>query len=144
MGRVSKRVINKDLLRELEEQLTTLIASLNNQDEIKVFLDEFLTKEEKIMLGKRLILYMLIYKGLPSKQISNLLGMSYETIRWYKEIFEDKPEVFKQYIKKLINRERGRELWEKIEKILEPLDLALRAKTDMKARAKLATGDFWK
>lgn len=144
MGRVSKRILNKELQKELEEQLSFIISSLTDKEEINLFLDEFLTKEEKTMLGKRLILYMLLYKGLTSRQINSSLAMSYETIHWYKQIFDNKSQVFKKNIQKLINRERTKEMWSKIEKILEPFTLALSAKTDMKARAKLASGDFWK
>lgn len=144
MGRVSKKSIDKDLKKEIEEQLSFIIASLVNKEEINLFLDEFLTKEEKVMLGKRLILYMLLYRGFTSKQINNLLGLSYETIRWYKQIYAAKPEIFRKYIQKLIFREKSQEFWKKIEKILEPVSLALEAKTNMKARAKLASGDFWR
>lgn len=144
MGRVSKRTIDKDLKKEIEEQLSFIISSLTNKEEINLFLDEFLTKEEKIMLGKRLVLYMLLYKGLTNAKINSILGMSYETIRWYKQVFENKSGLFRKNIQKLINREKSKEFWKKIEKILEPVGLALQAKTNMKARAKLATGDFWK
>lgn len=143
MGRVSKKIINKNLKKEVEEQLSFMISSMIDKGEINLFLDEFLTKEEKVMLGKRLILYMMLYKGLTSVQIQNTLSMSFETIRWYRHIFENKPMAFKKRIKKLIEREHNKQLWEKIEKLLEPVGLALQAKTNMRARAKLAQGDFW-
>ncbi len=142
MGRISKRIIDKGLREELEEQLSFIISSLTEKDEINLFLNEFLTKEEKIMLGKRLLLYMLLDRGLTNTQINSILGISYETTRWYKQTFENKPEIFKKHIKKLVNREERREFWEKIEKILKPIELALNAKTNMKARAKLASGDW--
>lgn len=144
MSRISKKVISKELQGNLEDQLAFIISSLTDKNEISVFLEEFLTKEEKIMLGKRLILYMLLYKGLSGSQINSILGMSYETIRWYKQIYNIKPEIFRKYIKKLISREKNKELWGKIEKILEPVALLAEAKTNMRARAKLASGDFWK
>lgn len=143
MGRVSKRKINKDLERDLEEQLSFIVISLTNKEEVNIFLDEFLTGEEKLMLGKRLILYMLLYKGLTNTQINNALSISHETTRWYREIFEKKPETFKKTLERLIKREKSQELWKKIENILEPFTLALNAKTNMKARARLAGGDFW-
>lgn len=144
MGRVSKRKINKDLERDLQEQLSFIVVSLTNKEEVNIFLDEFLTDEEKLMLGKRLILYMLLYKGLTNTQINNALSVSHETTRWYREIFERKPDAFKKTLERLIKREKSQELWKKIESILEPFSLALSAKTNMKARAKLASGDFWK
>lgn len=144
MGRVSKRVINKDLEKELEEQLAFIVSSLTDNNEISLFLTEFLTREEKIMLGKRLVLYMLLYKGLTNTEIYRTLSISRETVRWYRQVFEKKPEIFRKQIHKLISRERSKEFWQKVDKILEPFELAMKAKTDMKARARLAHGDFWK
>lgn len=142
MTRISRRHTDKELLKESEEQLTSIIYSLTNKQEINGFLDEFLTKEEKVMLGKRLILYMLLYKGFTSSQIHDALSMSYETIRWYRHIYEMKPALFKQNIEKLIRREKAKELWSKIERALKPLSLALEAKSNMRARSKLLSGDY--
>jgi len=144
MGRVSKKIIDQKLEIELEEQLSFVIQSLTSKTEISPFLNEFLTSEEKTMLGKRLVLYMMLYKNFTSSQIHAALSMSYETIRWYKEVFGNKSAVFKSTIERLIKREKSKEFWQKIEKILEPFALVLSAKTDMKARAKLGSGDFWK
>lgn len=143
MGRVSKRGVNKDLIEEVEEQLSFLISSLTNTGEINLFLSEFLTREEKLMLGKRLVLYMMLYKGMTDSQIQSALSMSRETIHWYRQVYENKTELFKKNINKLIAREKNKELWEKIDKILEPVYLAMQAKSNMKARARLTTGDFW-
>jgi len=142
MGRVSKKVINKDLEEELEEHLSFVISNLSNQKEKNVFLNEFLTDEEKRMLGKRLILYMLLYRGFTSSDINSSLSMSFETIRWYKQIYGNKSEVFKKIIDKIIKREKSKEFWKKIDKILKPVTLALESKTNMKSRARFATGDF--
>lgn len=144
MGRVSKRFLDKTFEKELEDQLTFIVSSLTDKNEVTLFLTEFLTREEKIMLGKRLVLYMLLSKGLSNVEINRVLGMSFETIRWYKAIFVHKPELFKKNVGKLISREKSQEFWQKIEKILEPFELAMKAKTDMKARARLANADFWK
>lgn len=142
MGRVSKQLINRELMEDLEEQLSFIIISFKAKEETRAFLNEFLTKEEKMMLGKRLTLYMMLYKGMTSKQIHDSLSMSYETIRWYKQVYENKPDVFRKEIEKLISREKSKELWNKIERILKPIELAMNARNDMKARAKFASGDF--
>ena len=144
MGRVSKKVIDKNFLDQIEDQLSFLIESLNNRNGINEFMNEFLTREEKTMLGKRLILYMMLYKGMTSKQIHNSLGMSLETIHWYKQTYDGKSELFRKNIEKLIDRERAKEMWSEVERILEPVSLALDSKTNMRARAKLFSGDFWK
>lgn len=142
MGRVSKKSINKDLQKQLEEQLSFIVLSLTNRSDIDIFLSEFLTKEEKIMLGKRLVLYMLLKKGFSSSDIHASLAMSYETIRWYKQIFDTKPIVFKKQLETLIRKEKSKDMWNRIEKILKPVEYALKAKTNMKARAKLMSRDY--
>lgn len=144
MSRVSKKFINKDFEKELEEHLSFIVSSLSDKKEINVFLNEFLTDEEKKMLGKRLILYALLYRGFSNSDINSALSMSFETIRWYKEVYNDKSEVFKKIINKIIKREKSKEFWKKIDKILEPLALALESKTNMRSRARFASGDFWK
>ncbi|HVF68982.1 MAG TPA: hypothetical protein VNA13_00270 [Xanthomonadales bacterium] len=142
MGRVSKKIINKDLQKQLEEQLSFIVLSLTNRNDIDIFLSEFLTKEEKIMLGKRIVLYMLLMKGFSSSEIHATLSMSYETIRWYKQLFDTKPTVFKKQLDILIRKEKTKDLWSKIDKMLKPIGLALEAKTNMRARTKLISGNF--
>lgn len=142
MSRVSKKFINRDLETELEDHLSYIIASLSDKKEINIFLREFLTEEEKKMLGKRLVLYMLLYRGFSSSKINSILSMSFETIRWYKQIYNNKPEIFRRIIDKIIKREKSKEFWKKMDAILEPVSLAMQAKTNMKARAKFASGNF--
>ena len=143
MGRVSKKTIDRKLLDRIESQFFSLIQRLKSREEID-FMNEFLTSEEKIMLGKRLVLYMMLYKGMTSKQIHDSLGMSFETIHWYKQTYEGKSDLFRKKIEELLKNERNDKLWSEIEKVLEPIGLALKSKSNMKARAKLLSGDFWK
>ena len=51
MGRVSKRVINKDLERDLEDQLSFIISSLTDRREIAVFLDNPIALVQKLKDG---------------------------------------------------------------------------------------------
>ena len=143
MGRVSKKTIDRKLLDQIESQFFSLIQRLKSREEID-FMNEFLTSEEKIMLGKRLVLYMMLYKGMTNKQIHDSLGMSFETIHWYKQTYEGKSDLFRKKIEELLKNERNDELWNEIERVLEPIGLALKSKSNMKARAKLLSGDFWK
>lgn len=143
MPRVSRRTIDRELQDELEDQLSFIISSLTDKNEISVFLNEFFTREEKIMFGKRIVLYEMLIKGMEGKDICAALSMSNETIRSYKQLYLTKPSIFQKTVERLIKREKNKELWNKIDKILAPLDLAMRARNDMKARAKLANGDWF-
>ena len=110
MGRVSKKTIDRDLQSELEEQLSFIVSCLTDKKEIIVFLNEFLTREEKIMLGKRLVLYIMLIGGTSSKDIHNTLLMSHETIRWYRELYSTKPRVFRKTIDRLLKHEKSKSL----------------------------------
>lgn len=139
MPRVSRKVINKTINEELKEHFTSLISALTNTKEIEEFFQDFLTDEEKVMLAKRLMLHLMLENGYKIFQIETVLGISRETIRVHKNIWSRGGQTYRKLIIKIARREKAKHFWEKIEEILKPIDLALKSKTDMKARAKLAT-----
>ena len=140
MPRASRQPINKTLNRDLEESFSGLISSLQRPNDIKSFLNDFLTKEEKTMLFKRLMLHLMIEKGYESSKIQSTLGIRYETIRVHKNNWERGSEVYKSVLRKIASKQKARLIFKRIEAVFSRLDLAMRAKSDMKARAKFATG----
>lgn len=140
MPRVSRFPINKETATTIQQYFFDLIASLNRQDDIQNFLNDFLTPEEKTMLAKRLVLYIMLKQGYSSLSIQHALNLTRETVRIHKGLYESKSNRFHTILDTLIGKEKSRELWKKLEAILKPLDLVMSAKTDMKARAKIATG----
>lgn len=143
MPRVSRKPIKKSIDDYLNENLTYLISTLKNSKEIEEFLNDFLTREEKIMLAKRLMLHLMLENKFLSSQIQTSLGVSRETVRTHQKIWEHGGKVYKEYIQKLIKRENTIKLWKEIEKLLKPVELLLKAKGDIKARAKLASGEWY-
>ncbi len=142
MPRVSKVKLEQNQLEEINAHLSYLISSLNNYNDIENFLEEFMTKEEKIMLSKRLLLFMMLKNNYSPSSIQAALHVSYETVRTYKNQLDNKNAQFNQIIERLIKRDQAKILFEKIDKLLKPLGLALRSKTDMRARAKFLSGDY--
>jgi len=142
MPRASRRPIDKNLDHELRENFASLISSLQNSYEIEGFLNDFLTKEEKIMLGKRLMLHLMLENNYPTSNIETSLKVSRETVRVHKNIWQNAGSIYKEIISKISKKERTRQLFNKIESMLKPLDLAMRARSDMRARAKLVSGDW--
>lgn len=142
MPRVSKSRLHQQRLSEIQDHFAYLISSLTNSDDIEDFFGEFLTKEEKVMLAKRLVLYMMLKKEYPPHVIQSALHISYETVRSHTNQISSKNAKFHAVINKLISREKTKEFFDKINQLLKPVDLFLRAKTDMKARAKFASGDW--
>ena len=142
MARISKSSLNQKTVNELKDHFSFLISSLTKSEDVENFFKEFLTKEEKIMLTKRLVLFMMLKKELSPFVIQSALHVSYETVRTYQNQLEYKSPSFHKAIEKLLKRDQTIKFFKKIEKILKPIDLALKSKRDMRARAKFASGDW--
>lgn len=142
MPRVSKARLYEQRLGEIEQHFSQLVSSLTTHSAIEGFFSDFLTREEKIMLTKRLVLYMMVKRGYSPSSIQAALHVSYETVRTYNNLLASKNAIFHKIIDDLIEKEKSKEFWRKVDKALRPIELALQAKTNMKARAKLASGDW--
>lgn len=105
-------------------------------------MQEFLTEEEQIMISKRFALYKLLYIGLDLFEIQQNLAISRETTRIYSQIKDGKTEFFKRIIQKSIKKTQNKTRMENITKVLKPLEYALDAKSNMKARSKLLSPDI--
>lgn len=142
MPRVSRASLSKTQLEEINQHFTYLISSLQHDTDIEDFLYEFLTPEEKIMLAKRLVMFMMLEKDYPEDSIKHILHLSHETIRTYRNSFADKSPIFQKIIQKLIRREKTKMFFKKLEKVLSILDTISQSKTNMKARAKILSADW--
>lgn len=142
MPRTSKFNLGQKELEKINSHLLYLISSIKNEVEAEKFLEDFLTKEEKIMLAKRLVLFILIKKGYGPSVIQSALHISYETVRTYQNYLSSKDDSFHNILDKLIRRQETIDLFIKIDKLLKPVNLFLDSKRDMKSRAKFTSGDW--
>ncbi|MBI2421068.1 MAG: hypothetical protein HYV38_03220, partial [Candidatus Levybacteria bacterium] len=60
MPRASRKPINESINQEIKENFSSLISSLQNPQEIQQFFNDFITHEEQLMLGKRLMLHLML------------------------------------------------------------------------------------
>lgn len=141
MPRASKVLINETLRGDLEDSFSDLVSSMQKSSDIKAFFGDFLTREEKVMLFKRLVLHLMFEKGYSNSEIQSTLGLRYETIRVHKNNWERGGEKYKLVLRKLATKQETKLLFGKIEKVVDKLHLALKSRSDMRARAKFATGD---
>lgn len=137
MPRASRKIINKHLEEELNQSFSYIISILRDRNEINTFLEYFMTAEEKKMLPKRLMLHIMLLNQVSDSEISSHLGMSYETIRTYKNSLNSMSEEYKKKIRQVLKRKEMNELLNKLNKKTERLDNFLKAKSSMKARAKV-------
>ena len=118
MPRASKNKVSKDIKREIEEALFWFLSKeLKNSKSARYFLEEFLTKEERMMLGKRLFVGYLVRSGLTLRGISSILKVSINTVLRGSSRLE-KQAGYREIIEKLVKRENSKEFDKKIQKIL--------------------------
>ncbi|MBI4098178.1 MAG: hypothetical protein HY426_04025 [Candidatus Levybacteria bacterium] len=146
MSRASRKPVDKDLDQELQENFISLISSLNSSTNIEGFFNDFLTREEKIMLGKRLMLHLMLERGYKNSEIRSVLGISKETVRIHKLLWANGGAVYKEMIMLIVKKNKNKQFWKKIdgaiESMIKPVELIVKSRNDMRARAKLASGDW--
>ena len=80
MTQVSKFKLDKKTQDNLLKNLLTVISKLNKEDQAKLFLDDLLTRTEKMVLAKRLAIALMLESGNSYIEIKDLLKVSSSTI----------------------------------------------------------------
>lgn len=80
MPHVSYRELKKENLQKLYGEFSAALERSAQKSWAKLFLNDFLTKTEKIMLAKRFAVIFLLSNNVPPSYIANSLKMSYSTI----------------------------------------------------------------
>ena len=80
MAQVSKYPLRKNVYDQIETLFIDTIAKLTDKHLVRDFLYDFLSPTEKIVLTKRLAIYVLLGKGYDYKGIKTILHVSAPTI----------------------------------------------------------------
>lgn len=80
MTQVSKFKLDKKTQDTLLKNLLTVISKLNKEDQTRLFLDDLLTRTEKIVLAKRLAIALMLESGKSYEEIKDILKVSSSTI----------------------------------------------------------------
>ena len=142
MPRASKRQLSSESLSELEKNFSYFVSSMTSAHETDEFLNTFLTREEKVMVIKRLMLYIMLERGTKVAEIAMILNLSRQTVNAHKSKFLLTSSTYRQIILKLVRRKKAQKFWSSVEDILYPIVLAGEATRDMRARSKVYSGDF--
>lgn len=84
----------------------------------------------------------MIEGGYDPREIAIVLGISRETVYKHKILIGAVSKGYREIINKISRRRKTREFWKIVEKFLRPVELILESQNNMKARAKLASGDW--
>ena len=116
MTRVSKYYVDKQVLEEIDAALRWLVSKINSEKITNLFIGDFFTDEERLMLAKRLFVGYLIVKGLDYKEIVSLLKVSPATVRQAKEWLKRRA-GYREIVKMLFKHQKKLEFDKKLEKI---------------------------
>ena len=116
MTRVSKYYVDKQVLSEVDAAFRWLVSKINNEKIVDLFVDDFFTDEERLMLAKRLFVGYLIAKGLDYKEIVSLLKVSPATVRQTKDWLKRRA-GYREIVRMLVKHQKELEFDKKLEKI---------------------------
>src|SRR3989344_147754 len=114
MAQVSKYPLKKAVYSYISELFFDTIVSLSDKNKVDEFLKDFLSPVEKIMLTKRMAIYVLIGKGYTFREIRKILNVSQSTIanaaRNYKYLGKGSRAV----VEEIMEDEKHEALWNSV------------------------------
>lgn len=137
MTQVSHQLLRKEILYELYDNFDYLIASLTTKDEIFECFKILLSRNEKIMIAKRIAILLLFARGYNVREISRFIKVSTSTVmRYYKYVLIGS-EGYHLIVEKMSNTESAGKLFDSIKSFFAFASDMMNVKTDMRARAKI-------
>lgn len=106
MPHVSRNPLSPQVEKEVVENLNLIFSSISRGDEMASFLDSLLTTTEKVMLGKRMAIVILIEEGMKDSEISRMLHLTEVTVAKMRLFYEARGQGFKIALKKLDEQKR--------------------------------------
>jgi uncharacterized protein YerC len=114
MPHVSSKKLKKENLQKLYDEFGTALEKSAKKSWVKLFLNDFLTRTEKIMLAKRFAVIYLLSKDIPATYIAEALCMSPATI--FRMSLKYDIGKYSSLLRAI--REENKDLWGILEKIL--------------------------
>jgi len=79
MPHISKKKLDDKTSDQLEKYMLSILRDSGSKERVLVF-QELLTKTERVMMAKRIVMLLLLKKGMSFYKISELIGVSPSTV----------------------------------------------------------------
>lgn len=119
MSQVSKFQLRPSVQQEIIKSFFWLIAHLTKEDEVEIFLGDFLTKTEKLILAKRFAIALMIENGYSYPEIRDTLKVSTSTIVRIHQLLDASGKGYRLAIRKLSEKKQLETFWRDIGKVIE-------------------------
>lgn len=114
MPHISSKKLKKEHLNKLYSEFGTALEKSAKKSWLKFFLNDFLTRTEKIMLAKRFAVICLLSQDVPASYIAEGLGMSPATV--FRMSLKYDIGKYSSLLRTIKNE--NKDIWEILEKIL--------------------------
>jgi|SRR3989344_1598391 len=121
--RVKARKLSKKDRIETLDALYTAAASMHGRDAVKLFLRDLLTEDERIMLGRRILIAQRLLGGHTYDVISDAMHVGHDTIRRVDRWLRDELPGYEKAIKgmekefgKRVIRAESKERWKNLKR----------------------------
>ena len=81
MPHVSRRRLKKDIYNRVHEDFAELLVEICKEGNRDAFVQELLTRTERLMLGKRLATVLMLMKGYSAYRVDRTLKLTAQTVR---------------------------------------------------------------
>ena len=81
MPHVSRRRLKKDIYNRVHEDFAELLVEICKEGNRDAFVQELLTRTERLMLGKRLATVLMLMKGYSAYRVERTLKLTEQTVR---------------------------------------------------------------
>lgn len=108
-----EKLSDKEVMRTLDA-LYTAASAVHGREAVKLFLRDLLTKSERIMLGRRIIIARKLINGESYREITKSLGVGQDTIIRVQKWLQDQMPGYEQAIaglEKEFNRRQEKRLY---------------------------------
>jgi uncharacterized protein YerC len=119
MTQVSRFPLSKALEDEMHGLFRRVISELNNEKDVADFLDDILSPTEKIMLGKRLAIALLIQKGYDHRTIQSILHVSLTTVSSVHFWLKNRGTGYRKVIERIVASEKWNDQLEKLNSVIK-------------------------
>lgn len=107
MAQISRRFIKPEVLRKIESLFVECVSRCEKPSVAADFLDDLLTKTEKVMIAKRIAIALMLLKQQDPRDISETLKVSYPTIYRVKTWLSYKGVGFRALLEAIIKRDQA-------------------------------------
>lgn len=126
MTKVSKNPLSKETQREVTEALIRTLAKIDDDKLLARFLDDLLTPIEKLMLGKRLMVAVLLQRGYSYGAVCRILKMSKTTVFLIQRELLKSGEGYRKIFELFFRESKGSKIIAAIERFLDSITLPVK------------------